>query len=109
MHIAKLDAEAHGQVQPVPSDWAPQLLEQKGGVLKWEGRVQLDGKEVALEVGLRPRTPEDRVRDLQLLHKESWILTELARLGRSDLLAPFRKDRHRPSLRPVSVPDKPKA
>jgi hypothetical protein len=101
--VIQLDAEAQSAVQDVPADWGPDVVDD-GRTLKWEGRVQLDGRMVSLEVGLRPRTDQERAEALEHLRRTSWTLTELARLGRGDLLRPFRKDRHTATGRPVSVP-----
>lgn len=103
-----LDAAAQADMRPVPDDWGPDVTD-LGSVLRWQGRVSLNGKMVALEIGLRPGTTESRTADLEELRRASWTLNELARLGRFDLLTPFRKDRHDPSGRPVSVPTLPKA
>lgn len=90
-------------MRPAPDDWAPAVMD-RGVSLAWEGAVTIDGQTIALEVGLRPRTPEERTAALEELRRTSWTLTELARLGRADMLTPFRKDRHDPRRRPVSVP-----
>lgn len=88
-------------INPVPDDFAP-LIQRRGDTFFWSQAVtvEADGsrEQVQVEIGLR-----DGPGASEAMRHKVWAVLEYARLGRPDLFAHARKDRHR--TRPTTPPE----
>ena len=97
------------EVRPMPDDFAPIVTVEtvRGGtVWVWRDVLEMDGKNVAFEFGLRHDDPK-------AMAQHVWGILEHARLGNHHHVAHARVDRHskRPRLTkglpPPKLPDPP--
>ena len=97
---APLPIDVLQQLAPMPADFAPPIISIRGRPA-WRGNVQvvtpgqIESVQCECAVG-------DGQKGADQLRVHVWVIQELARLGRGDLIAWARRDRHR-SVKP-SVP-----
>ncbi len=84
-------------LDPMPEDFTAHIVVTPDGrTLKWSAQVSTPKGPLRVEYGLRigdggPKTITDAIASITAT---AWQTTELARLGRDDLLAYVRTDRH---------------
>lgn len=94
--IRKLPSDITVQVLPMPRDFAP-TFEDHGRYLRWAATVEIEGHgSVALELGYHnhPTRKHSATAGPNHLRAAAWQATELARLGRMDLLGHALVRRH---------------
>jgi hypothetical protein len=82
-----LQADVAALVQPMPKDFAPSFQDM-GRYVRWDATLDLpDGTTVNVELGFsRAAGKVDENKERENLRASAWQTTELARLGRRDLL-----------------------
>lgn len=96
------------QIRDMPADFAPTFVDH-GRYVRWSTTLRPDGSPpVPVELGFSKASGKaDMAAETENLRAGAWQATELARLGRADLLAIAHPDRHK-APRPVStLPPKP--
>jgi len=107
-----LSVPAGVDINPMPVEFSPNI-EDSAKTYAWRGAVNVETatsrEQMQLEFGYRKtgNASQDAAL-LKTLRSEIWIAQELARLGRTDLLANYSADRHK-APRTVSQPEIPPA
>lgn len=82
-------------VQPVPAEFAP-TFQDRGRYVRWAETLMVAGQPVSVELGYSQASGKaDEITEQENLRKSAWQVTELARLGRRDLLAHCIVGRHK--------------
>ena len=82
----ELPPEVAANVQPMPSDFAPDF-EDRNSHVRWSAQLQCAGITVDVELGFsRAGGKADDKKERENLRASAWQTSELARLGRRDLL-----------------------
>lgn len=82
-------------VQPIPSSFAPTFEQPDHRYLRWSATLDVKGHgQAAVELGFH-RRKGDQPTAAEHLRASAWQATELARLGRIDLLKHCLKTRHK--------------
>ena len=89
-----LPADVAAQVRPVPSDFNP-TFEDRGTHLQWSATLDVHGGVlIDVELGISKQR-EDIAASTASLRDSAWQATELARIGRGDLLKHASVGRHK--------------
>lgn len=109
MLMLSVPEELGPQIRQVPDDFQPQFTDD-GRRIAWRGNVTVETpstrEQIAISLGFsKTGTEELQTRLRETLRIAVWYAKELARIGRADLLANARVDRHNPSKRPISKPE----
>ena len=95
MSRSVLPPDVAALVQPMPADFYPQI-EDRGRYAWWGATLMVSGEPVAVELGFSKAGGKvDEAAECEKLRKSAWQATELARLGRRDLLAHCIVGRHK--------------
>lgn len=78
-----LPADVAALVQPMPGDFAPEF-EDRNSHVRWAATLECSGASIKVELGYS-RAGDDKA-ERENLRASAWQATELARLGRRDLL-----------------------
>lgn len=87
-----LPADIAAQIGPIPADFAPEF-EDRNNHVRWSATLEVRGAQVPVELGFS-RVGDDK-KERENLRLSAWQATELARLGRADLLAYCTVGRHK--------------
>lgn len=96
MSRSYLPSDVAELVHPMPADFNPPV-EDMGRYARWAATLTVEGYgPVDVELGFsRAGGKSDEMKELENLRKGAWQVTELARLGRRDLLAHCIVGRHK--------------
>jgi hypothetical protein len=90
-----LPAHVANLLRPVPAEFSPKFVDH-GHYLHWSATLDVANHgPVDVEIGFHHRGSSNKADGPTHLRQTAWQATELARLGRLDLLAHCRVDRHR--------------
>jgi hypothetical protein len=90
-----LPSDVANLLRPIPADFSPKF-DDHGHYLRWSATLDVaDHGPIDVEIGFHHPRAGNKADGPNHLRSTAWQATELARLGRLDLLAHCRVDRHR--------------
>ena len=91
-----LPADVAALIRPIADDFNP-TFEDRGYYVRWDAIVEVDGSgPLSVELGYSKASGKaDDLKERANLRADAWQVTELARLGRGDLLAYCTVGRHK--------------
>lgn len=87
-------------MRPMPADFAPKF-EDHGNYVRWADTLEIEGVRVDVELGYSRAGAGDDAKAQESLRASAWQATELARLGRRDLLGYCMVRRHVDRIRAI--------